>query len=327
MRADETPNGILLVDKAEGWTSHDVVAKGRRALGTRKVGHAGTLDPMATGLLLLGAGPATRLLTHLVGLDKEYTATIRLGVATVTDDREGEPLASADPAAVAAVLAAPERILEAVATLTGPIEQAPSAVSAIKVDGRRAYDRVRAGETVELTKRPVTIHTFELGEPRAAVAAGPDGDAVDVIDIDATVRCSSGTYVRALARDLGAALGLGGHLTALRRTEVGPFGVAGAVSTEALAAGEAGALLSPADVAARLFPVLRLSAAQEVDLGHGKRLELAPAEGERPAGVPEDAPLVAAIAPDGRLVGLVELKRGRTRVVTNFPVPIGGAGA
>ena len=303
--------GILLVDKAEGWTSHDVVAKARRALGTRKVGHAGTLDPMATGLLVLGFGPATRLLTHLVGLGKTYEATIRLGAATVTDDREGERLSAADPADVAALAARPERIAAAVADLTGDIEQAPSAVSAIKVDGRRAYDRVRDGEQVELRRRPVTVRSFETGAPRRAAEA----DGAPALDVDAVVRCSSGTYIRALARDLGAALGVGGHLTALRRTEVGPFDVARATSTERLAAGDA-APLEPADVAAALFPVLRLTGPQAVDLGHGKRVEPDPA--------PDDAELAAALAPDGRLVGLVEVRRGRTRVVTNFPTPDGG---
>lgn len=317
---DHAPNGLLLVDKAEGWTSHDVVAKARRAMGTRKVGHAGTLDPMATGLLILGVGPATRLLTHLVGLDKTYEATIRLGVSTVSDDREGGILDIADPAEVQALAAAPERIAAEVARLTGDIEQAPSAVSAIKVDGRRAYDRVRAGEQVELKRRPVTIRSFEIEPPRLVAAHGLSGGdlPVEVIDVDARVECSSGTYIRALARDLGAALGVGGHLVALRRTEVGPFAVGDAVSNEALADGAAdpGSLIAPADAAARLFPVLALDEQQERDLGHGKRLEL----GEMQlAETPADAPLVAAVAPGGRLVGLVSVTGGRTRVVTNFP--------
>lgn len=317
-RSGAAPNGILLVDKAEGWTSHDVVAKGRRVLGTRKVGHAGTLDPMATGLLMLGAGPATRLLTHLVGLDKTYTTTIRLGAATVTDDREGELIARSDAEQadaarrVAALAAEPGRIGAAAAALTGAIEQAPSAVSAIKVDGRRAYDRVRAGEQVELKKRPVTIHAFTLGVPRGVP------DRPDLLDIDATITCSSGTYIRALARDLGAALGVGGHLVALRRTAVGPFVVDAAVPTDAFASGSAGPedLVDPASIAEQLFPVLRLSEQQEIDLGHGKRLEVDPAENP-------DAKLAAAIGAHGRLVGLVEVTRGRTRVVTNFPVPEG----
>ena len=306
--------GILLVDKAEGWTSHDVVAKARRALGTRKVGHAGTLDPMATGLLVLGAGPATRLLTHLVGLDKTYLATIRLGTATLTDDREGERLSCADPGAIDRLAADPAAISAGISELTGEIEQAPSSVSAIKVDGRRAYDRVRAGEAVELKRRPVTIHEFSHGAPRLA----DEADGVPVIDIDVEVSCSSGTYIRALARDLGAGLGVGGHLTSLRRTRVGPFGLGGAIANEALAAGRAGQLLEPAEVARALFPAFDLTAEQAIDLGHGKRLDLDP-------GTVADAPLVAAIATDGRLIGLVEVKRGRTRVVTNFPTPDGGA--
>lgn len=306
-----TPNGILLVDKAESWTSHDVVAKSRRAFGTRKIGHAGTLDPMATGLLVLGFGPSTRLLTYLVGLGKTYSATIRLGQATVTDDREGETVSVADPAAVARLGAEPSLIGAAVGELTGAIEQAPSAVSAIKVDGRRAYDRVRAGEQVELKKRPVTIYRFEFSEPRAAEA----GDGAPVLDLDVTVECSSGTYIRALARDLGAALGVGGHLVALRRTHVGPFAIGAAVQTEQIAEGAVSpeALLDPAVVASRLFPVLALTGQQQRDLGHGKRLEL-------DAGQCEDAAVAAAIAPSGRLVGLVEVKKQRTRILTNFPV-------
>ncbi|QIK64876.1 tRNA pseudouridine(55) synthase TruB [Leucobacter viscericola] len=306
--------GILLIDKEEGWTSHDVVARSRRALGIRKVGHAGTLDPMATGLLVLGAGPATRLLTHLVGLDKTYTTTIRLGTATVTDDREGDRISAAEHSAVEALAADPARISAAVAELTGPIEQAPSAVSAIKVDGKRAYDRVRAGEAVELKKRPVTIHSFEIGEPRLA----EEDDGTRVIDIEATVRCSTGTYIRALARDLGEKLGVGGHLVALRRSAVGPFDVADAASMEALVGESALTLLSPTAVAERLFPLLPLTEQQAVDIGHGKRIEV---------GSANDAALVAAVAPGDRLIGLLEVKNGRTRVVTNFPTPDGQAAA
>lgn len=322
------PNGILLVDKAEGWTSHDVVAKARRALGTRKVGHAGTLDPMATGLLTLGAGPATRLLTHLVGLDKTYTATIRLGVSTVSDDREGNILDIADSAKIRELESDPAALRKAVATLTGPIEQTPSAVSAIKVDGKRAYDLVRAGEQVELKKRPVTIHSFEIEEPRLVVAEGLSGGElpVEVIDVDVTVRCSSGTYVRALARDLGEILGVGGHLIALRRTKVGPFSVDDAVSNERLGLGEipASGLLSPADVAAKLFPVLALDDTQETDLRHGKRLDLV--EGQLLSDGSDRASIAAAIAPNGTLVGLIEVKGGRTRVITNFPSVAGEEG-
>jgi len=314
---------ILFIDKAEGWTSHDVVAKARRALGARKVGHAGTLDPMATGLLVLGAGPATRLLTHLVGLGKTYEATIRLGISTVTDDREGTILDIAPPADVEALAADPARIAAAVEGFRGAIEQAPSAVSAIKIDGRRAYDRVRSGEQVDLPKRPVTIDAFEIEEPKLAAAHGLSGGdmPVDVIDVDAMVECSSGTYIRALARDLGESLGVGGHLTALRRTRVGPFDLARATSTAELADGKPGVLVEPAEVARVLFPELPLTMQQAVDLGHGKRVEV---DAER---FP-DAELAAAIAPDGQLVGLVQVRQGRARVITNFPTPdAGGAGA
>ena len=301
---------ILLVDKAEGWTSHDVVAKSRRALGTRKVGHAGTLDPMATGLLVLGAGPSTRLLTHLVGLDKTYLATIRLGSATVTDDREGERISTAEPGAIDLVTR--ERIAAAAAELTGEIEQSPSAVSAIKVDGKRAYDRVRAGEAVELKKRPVSVYAFELGEPRHVL----DDTGAPAVDVDATVRCSTGTYIRALARDLGKALGVGGHLTMLRRTQVGPFDVSSAVGTEQLAEGGPLPLLAPAAVATELFPRLELSQEQTIDLSNGKKLDVAPSS-------VADAPLVAAVGPGERLVGLVQVKQGRARAVTNFPAESG----
>lgn len=294
-------SGVLLADKPQGITSHDAVARTRRALGTRKVGHAGTLDPMATGLLVLGVGPATRLLTHLVGLDKEYTATMRLGASTTSDDADGEVTAVADPAAVAAIDDA--QIAAGIAALTGPIEQRPNSVSAIRVDGRRAYDLAREGEAVELPARPVTIHAFDLIDTRRLDGA---------IELDVRVECSSGTYIRALARDLGAALGVGGHLTALRRTRVGPFSVddADLVPSREDAASWRPALMPPAAVAARLFPVIELDADQAADLANGKRLAVEA----------KDSPLSAAIAPDGRLVGLVAVAQGRTKVVTNFPV-------
>ncbi len=309
--------GLLLVDKPQGLTSHDVVARARRALNTRKVGHAGTLDPMATGLLTLGAGPATRLLTYLVGLDKTYETTMRLGAATTTDDAEGEVIRTGEPAAIAAVT--DEQLAAGIRALTGEIDQRPSSVSAIKVDGKRAYDRVRAGEEVELASRRVTVSAFELLGVRRTDSA--DGAAIEV---DARIDCSSGTYIRALARDLGAALGIGGHLTALRRTRVGPFDVADAVSLEALAEQGASLLASPADVAARLFPVLDVDAAQARDLGHGKQLTL-------PDGVDghgADAEPVAAIErgvggehPD-RLVALVSVRAGRGRTLVGFPADV-----
>lgn len=213
-------DGLLIVDKPAGWTSHSVVGACRRICGTRKVGHAGTLDPMATGVLVVGVNRATRLLTYLVGADKTYTATIRLGQATTTDDAEGEITARTGAQIARAQVEAQ------LAHLTGEIEQIPSSVSAIKVDGKRAYARVRAGEQVTLAARPVTIHEFTVNDVHQVAAT----DSTPVADVDVRVRCSSGTYIRALARDLGKELGVGGHLTALRRTEVGPFDVASAMT-------------------------------------------------------------------------------------------------
>jgi len=288
--------GLVVVDKPAGWTSHDVVARTRRLAATRRVGHAGTLDPMATGVLVLGVGRTTKLLTHLVRADKEYRATVRLGESTTTDDAEGEVLTA--PGALGLDRAA----LEAAAVpLTGSIEQVPSSVSAIKVDGRRAYARVRGGEEVQLRARPVQVDVFELGDPRAAT--GTSG--VPVVDVDVRVVVSSGTYVRALARDLGAALGCGGHLVALRRTRVGPYALEGARTLEQLEADFA--LLPLADAARAAFPVRELSEAEAVDLRHGRPVGTAP----ETAGT-RDAP-VAAFAPDGALVALVHDDRGSTR--------------
>lgn len=293
---DAVTAGMLFVDKPQGLTSHDVVARSRRALDTRKVGHAGTLDPMATGLLTLGVGPATRLLTYLVGLDKTYETTMRLGVATTTDDAEGEPLGTADPAALEAVTQ--ERLEQGIRSLTGEIEQVPSAVSAIKVDGRRAYDRVRAGEEVELAARRVTVSAFEV----LAVRRRADG-----IEVDARIDCSSGTYIRALARDLGADLGVGGHLTALRRTRVGPFDTSRAVAVDDITAE---VLVPPAEVAAQLFPVLSVNGDQARDLGHGKTLAVPDAP---------DAEPMAAVDARGRLIALVAVRAGIARTLVGFP--------
>ncbi|WP_350350005.1 tRNA pseudouridine(55) synthase TruB [Agromyces sp. G08B096] len=295
---DGVNSGILLVDKPQGMTSHDVVARVRRLAGTRKVGHAGTLDPMATGLLLIGVDHATRLLHHLVGLDKEYLATIRLGWATTTDDAEGEPGERADPARLAAV--AESAIRDGMTRLTGEIDQVPSAVSAVKIDGKRAYQRVRDGEQVEIAARRVTVAEFEL------LALRREADAVD---LDVRVACSSGTYVRALARDLGAGLGLGGHLTALRRTRIGRFAVADAPSLDDLDV--ASALVRPAEAARRAMPVLELGAQEAIDLGHGKRI---PA----PDGTSKET-AIAAVGPAGRLVAIVERRAGQLKVVTGFP--------
>lgn len=290
-------SGILLLDKPTGMTSHDVVSRTRRLAGTRRVGHAGTLDPMATGLLILGINSSTRLLTFVVGLDKEYLATVRLGASTTTDDREGEVLTTAEAGAVDAVT--PTSVAAEVAALTGDIEQVPSAVSAIKVDGRRAYARVRAGEDVVLDARSVTVSRFEVLDSRR------DGA---FLDLDVRVTCSSGTYIRALARDLGATLGVGGHLTALRRTRIGPFQIADAAPVDTVDV--ARHLLPPAAVARALFAVRELTAQQTVDLGHGKRLQLDDA--------PDGSP-VAAISDDGALVGLIEISDGRAKPIVNFP--------
>ncbi len=288
-------SGVLLVDKPAGLTSHGVVAAARRALGTRKVGHAGTLDPLATGLLVLGVGSSTRLLTWLVGADKTYETTIRLGRASTTDDAEGELGPAASPAALAA--ADDDAIAAGVRELTGDILQRPSAVSAIKVDGRRAYARVRDGEAVELPARPVRVDRFDIAAVRRTE---------DAIDVDAVVDCSSGTYIRALARDLGERLGVGGHLTALRRTRVGPLRVDDA---SALDADLRAAVRPAAEIAAALFPTVHLDAATAADLAHGKRIRVSA----------PDADTVAALAPDGHLIGLVKVAAGAARVLTNFP--------
>lgn len=256
-------SGLLIIDKPSGWTSHQVVGRVRRLMGTRKVGHAGTLDPMATGVLVVGVGRATRLLGHLALHDKDYTATIRLGVATLTDDAEGEIVSTADASALT-----DEQIEAAMGPLRGDIMQVPTSVSAIKVDGRRSYARVRAGEQVELAARPVTVSRFECTALRRTV--GQEGT---VVDLDAEVSCSTGTYVRALARDLGAALGVGGHLTALRRTRIGPYrlpDVAVDLSDEA----PRSEMMTMAQAARLSFPVVELDAAQEADLRVGRRLEM-----------------------------------------------------
>ena len=284
--------GILLVDKPGGITSHDVVGRARRALGTRKVGHAGTLDPMATGLLILGVDSSTRLLTFLVGLGKTYEATIRLGQSSDTDDAEGQLSAVSDTGEVTRAA-----IDAGIARLTGEISQVPSTFSAIKVDGRRSYELARTGEAVELKSRAVTISRFDV---RAERRSGR------FTDLDAVIDCSSGTYIRALARDLGAGLGVGGHLTALRRTSIGPFEVVDAVPADAI---DPESLRAPAGVAEQLFPRLELARQELTELTQGKRIAVE---------VP-DADVVAAVTASGRLACLVSVKRGVARVLVNFP--------
>lgn len=285
--------GILLVDKPGGITSHDVVSRARRALGTRKIGHAGTLDPMATGLLVLGVEGATRLLTYIVGADKTYEATILLGVATDSDDADGVETARADATEVT-----DEAIASGIADLTGEIEQVPSTVSAIKVAGRRAYDLARAGEEVVLKARRVTVSRFDILGTRR-------GDGV--IELDVVVDCASGTYIRALARDLGRALGVGGHLTALRRTRIGAFDVAAAASVDDIAEHS---LVDPATAASVVVGAIAVGADDARDLRHGKRID----GGGRLTGA-----VAAAIDPDGQLVGIVEKRGVQLKSVMNMP--------
>ncbi len=300
-------DGLLVVDKPAGWTSHDVVGRARRLCRTRRVGHAGTLDPMATGVLVLGVNRGTKLLTFLVGHDKGYAATVRLGRSTLTDDAEGEATGGADASGLedAAVAAA-------VASLTGDIEQVPSAVSAIKVDGRRAYARVRSGEEVALAARPVTVSRFAVLGTRRPGEAGPDGEPVPtgVLDLDVEVEVSSGTYVRALARDLGAALGVGGHLTALRRTRVGGLTLDHAVALAALEeaagtpTGVAAHLVDIADAARAALPSRELDEPQARALGYGQRIDSAQPGRTGP---------VAAFGPDGTLVAVLDESRATAR--------------
>ena len=300
------------MDKPSGCTSHDVVGRVRRVLGLRRVGHAGTLDPMATGLLVVAVDRATRLLGHLALTDKTYLATIRLGVSTDSDDADGAVIATADPADLAAVSDAGLR--QAMQPLTGDLMQVPSAVSAIKVDGRRAYDRVRAGEQVQLAARPVTVSRFEpTGEPRRTAEA---------IDLDVIVEAGTGTYVRSLARDLGAALGVGGHLTALRRTRVGPFFVQDAVDvyagppagrppvTDTLTTSVVDALLPAADAVRCAFPLRTVDDEQATELGHGRRITAAGIDGT-----------YAAFDPAGRLIALVTDDGATARSVFGWHAP------
>ncbi|CAN5475641.1 tRNA pseudouridine(55) synthase TruB [soil metagenome] len=281
--------GLVVVDKPEAMTSHDVVARVRRLAGTRKVGHAGTLDPMATGVLVLGVDRATRLLGHLMLTEKQYDATIRLGTSTTTDDAEGEVTATADAAALAGLTE--QQIREVLAGFVGDIDQVPTAVSAIKVDGKRAYARVRAGEQVELKARPVTIHELVVHE-------------VALPEVRISVRCSSGTYIRAIARDAGAALGVGGHLSRLRRTAVGSFDLSVARTLDDLA--EEFAVLPIATAARSTFACLDLESADADDVRFGRAL-----------GVTLDG-LTALFDPAGEFLALYEPRGDVARAVAVF---------
>jgi tRNA pseudouridine55 synthase len=283
-------SGLVIVDKAAGVTSHDVVSQVRRLAGTRKVGHAGTLDPMATGVLVLGINRATRLLGHLTLTEKAYDATLRLGATTTTDDAEGEVVSTASAGELDEA-----RLRSALASYVGDIQQVPTAVSAIKVDGRRAYQRVREGEDVQLAPRPVTIHELEVHRVRPAGG---------LVEVDVSVRCSSGTYIRAIARDVGADLGVGGHLGGLRRTAVGPFTLDDAHTVEQLAAELT--MLPIAQAARATFPSRDLGEAQSGDVRHGRQID-ADLEG-----------LTALFAPDGEFLALYEPREGTTRAVAVF---------
>jgi tRNA pseudouridine55 synthase len=289
-------DGLVIVDKPGGMTSHDVVARIRRLAGTRRVGHAGTLDPMATGVLVVGVGKATRLLGYLTLTEKQYDATIRLGQSSTTDDAEGEITAGAPAAGLTQ-----ETLAQAVSGLTGEIQQVPPAVSAIKVGGQRAYRLARNGATPELKPRPVTVYEFTV------TAIRPHGV---LLDADATVRCSSGTYIRALARDLGDELGTGGHLTRLRRTRVGGYGLEAARTLDQLA--ERFEVMPLAQAAAATFPRRDLSADEARRLAHGGRLTADPAAAPGP-----DHP-TAAFAPDGTLIALLTQQDGQARPLVVF---------
>ena len=286
--------GLVLIDKPTDWTSHDVVAKVRKAVGTKKVGHAGTLDPLATGLLVLGIESGTKLLTFLVGADKTYEATIRLGQQTVSDDSQSEVIFAADADNISKLTES--NIQAEVAKLSGVIMQTPSSVSAIKVDGKRAYDLVRAGEQVELKAREVTIHSFEV----LSVSKQEE-----FLDLAVRVECSTGTYIRALARDLGAALGVGGHITSLRRTKVGRFDVTEANSLDEL---DDLRITELAEAAKQLFPVIELADSEVTDLIHGKRL----------SGRAEHVGLAAGLSMSGKLVAVLESVKSDLKSVVVF---------
>ena len=294
---NRTPDGLVIVDKPSGFTSHDVVAKMRGIARTRRVGHAGTLDPMATGVLVLGVEKATKLLGHLALTEKEYLGTIRLGQDTVTDDAEGEITSSTDASGVTR-----EGIDAGVAALSGPIMQVPSKVSAIKIDGKRSYARVRGGEEFEIPARPVTISSFRVYDVREAVAE----DGTPVVDLVVSVVCSSGTYVRALARDLGAGLGVGGHLTALRRTRVGPYGLDAARTLDQHQ--QELTVMPVAEAAASAFARWDVDEKRAKLLLNGVRVDM-PSFPPGPVGV---------FGPDGTFLVLVEEQKGRAKSLAVF---------
>ncbi|MDQ0810835.1 tRNA pseudouridine55 synthase [Streptomyces sp. B3I7] len=294
-----TPDGLVIVDKPSGFTSHDVVAKMRGIARTRRVGHAGTLDPMATGVLVLGVERATKLLGHLALTEKEYLGTVRLGQSTLTDDAEGDLTASTDASGITR-----EAVEARVAALTGDIMQVPSKVSAIKINGVRSYKRARDGEEFDIPARPVTVSSFAVHDVRDAVAE----NGTPVLDLVVSVVCSSGTYIRALARDLGAGLGVGGHLTALRRTRVGPYRIDAAHTLEQLQ--KELTVLPLADAATAAFPRWDLDERRTRLAVNGVRLEM---PGEYAGAGP-----VAVFDPVGRFVALVEEQKGKAKSLAMF---------
>jgi tRNA pseudouridine55 synthase len=296
---NRTPDGLVIVDKPSGFTSHDVVAKMRGIAKTRRVGHAGTLDPMATGVLVLGVEKATKLLGHLALTEKEYLGTIRLGQNTITDDAEGEITSSSDASGITR-----DAIDAGITKLTGDIMQVPSKVSAIKIDGVRSYKRAREGEDFEIPARPVTISSFSVYDVRDAVAE----DGTPVLDLVVSVVCSSGTYIRALARDLGADLGVGGHLTALRRTRVGPYKLDTAHTLDQLQ--EELTVMPLAEAAEAAFPRWDVDAKRARLLTNGVRLEMP----EEYAG----AGAVGVFDPEGRFLALVEERKGKAKSLAVF---------
>lgn len=321
-KKSDGPSGLIVVDKPAGGSSHAVVSRMRRLAQTRKVGHAGTLDPMATGVLILGVNKATKLLTWIVGESKTYTTVMRLGLATITDDAEGDVTAFGDTAQVT-----DEEIRQIVAEkLTGDIMQVPSSVSAIKINGVRSYNRVRSGEEVELEARPITVHDFQTEKIERKTIASSEcltgeetpalPESLDVIDVTATVSCSSGTYIRALARDLGDELGVGAHLIQLRRTRVGEIRVEDAYSLEILEelreADQPLPLLSLEDAAARLFAVRQLTALEATDISNGRRITPSENITEKQGSGSTNKlhasteGITAAYAPNGTLVALLE---------------------
>ena len=297
------PHGLVIIDKPAGITSHDAVRRLRKVAKTRRVGHAGTLDPMATGVLILGLGRATRLLGHLALTNKDYTATIRLGQSTVTDDAEGDIMEERDATAVT-----DEAITREIAKLSGDILQVPTQISAIKVDGKRSYARVRAGEEVELKARPVTVSRFDV--------IATDRSQSGVVDLQVEVSCSTGTYVRALARDLGEALGAGGHLTALRRTRVGPFSVESAVTLPEADSdqGVNAFLVSLDDAVTASFPLIEVDEATSDLVLHGIPLSQADATAGGWTGTDQ----VCALMCQGRSLGLFQLRDDKLRSLVVF---------